>query len=60
MAGDYEISYALTGKAEEADQTPEGDDQTSDTDTADQDKPDQPADEEKQQIRMKRTVQKTR
>ena len=47
VAGDYEISYALTGKAEEADQTPEGDDQTSDTDTADQDKPDQPADEEK-------------
>ena len=47
VAGDYEISYALTGKAEEADQTPEGDDQTSDTDTADQDKPDQPADEDK-------------
>lgn len=46
VAGDYEISYALTEKAEDADQTPEGDDQTSDTDTADQDKPDQPADED--------------
>lgn len=39
VAGDYEISYALTEKAEDADQTPEGDDQTSDTDTTDQDKP---------------------
>ena len=46
VAGDYEISYALAEKAEDADQTPEGDDQTSDTDTADQDKPDQPADED--------------
>lgn len=82
VAGDYEISYALTEKEssvnvtesventesadfiestetvsgtetvdttetiENTDQTPEGDDQTSDTDTADQDKPDQPADED--------------
>ena len=80
VAGDYEISYALTEKEssvsetesventesadiiestgtvsgtetvdttetiENTDQTPEGDDQTS---TADQDKPDQPADEDK-------------
>lgn len=82
VAGDYEISYALTGKEssvsetesventgsadfiestetvsgtetvdttetiENTDQTPEGDDQTSGTDTADQDKPDQSADED--------------
>ena len=82
VAGDYEISYALTEKEssvsetesventesadiiestetvpgtetvdttetiENTDQTPERDDQTSDTDTADQDKPDQPADED--------------
>lgn len=82
VAGDYEISYALTEKEssvnetesventesadmiestetvpgtetvdttetiENTDQTPEGDDQNSDTDTADQDKPDQPADED--------------
>ncbi len=82
VAGDYEISYALTGKEssvsetesventgsadfiestetvsgtetvdttetiENTDQTPEGDDQTSGTDTADQDKPDQAADED--------------
>lgn len=82
VAGDYEISYALTEKEssvsetesventesadiiestetvsgtetvdttetiENTDQTPEGDDQTSGTDTADQDKPDQPADED--------------
>ena len=35
-----------TETIENTDQTPEGDDQTSDTDTADQDKPDQPADED--------------
>lgn len=82
VAGDYEISYALTEKEssvsetesventesadiiestetvsgtetvdttetiENTDQTPEGDDQTSGTDTADQDKPDQSADED--------------
>lgn len=82
VAGDYEISYALTEKEssvsetesventesadiiestetvsgtetvdttetiENTDQTPEGDDQTSGTDTADQDKPDQPADKD--------------
>ena len=82
VAGDYEISYALTEKEssvsetesventesadiiestetvsgtetvdttetiENTDQTPEGDDQNSDTDTADQDKPDQPTDED--------------
>ena len=82
VAGDYEISYALTEKEssvnvtesventesadiiestetvsgtetvdttetiENTDQTPEGDDQTSGTDTADQDKPDQAADED--------------
>lgn len=82
VAGDYEISYALTEKEssvsetesventesadiiestetvsgtetvdttetiENTDQTPEGDDQNSDTDTADQDKPGQPADED--------------
>jgi len=82
VAGDYDISYALTEKEssvnvtesventesadiiestetvpgtetvdttetiENTDQTPERDDQTSDTDTADQDKPDQPADED--------------
>ncbi len=82
VAGDYEISYALTEKEssvsetesventesadiiestetvsgtetvdttetiENTDQTPEGDDQNSDTDTADQDKPDQSADED--------------
>ena len=82
VAGDYEISYALTEKEssvsetesventesadfiestetvsgtetvdttetiENIDQTPEGDDQTSGTDTADQDKPDQSADED--------------
>lgn len=82
VAGDYEISYALTEKEssvsetesventesadiiestetvpgtetvdttetiENTDQTPERDDQTSDTDTADQNKPDQPADED--------------
>lgn len=82
VAGDYEISYALTEKEssinetesmentesadfiestetvsgtetvdttetiENTDQTLEGDDQTSGTDTADQDKPDQPADED--------------
>ena len=82
VAGDYEISYALTEKESSVsetesventesadiiestetvsgtetvdttetigntDQTPEGDDQNSDTDTADQDKPDQPTDED--------------
>lgn len=82
VAGDYEISYALTEKEssvsetesventesadiiestetvsgtetvdttetiENTDQTLEGDDQTSGTDAADQDKPDQPADED--------------
>ena len=82
VAGDYEISYALTEKEssvsetesventesadiiestetvsgtetvdttetiENTDQTPEGDDQTSGTDTADQDKSDQPADKD--------------
>ena len=35
-----------TETIENTDQTPEGDDQNSDTDTADQDKPDQPADED--------------
>mgnify|MGYP007113829017 CR=1 FL=1 len=84
VAGDYEISYALTEKEssvsetesventesadiiestetvsgtetvdttetiENTDQTPEGDDQTSGTDTADQDKPDQSADEDEE------------